>query len=93
MCAHHLLPDQFLRVVQRLATACLDGKVRIFDASNGRELLSINAHGDMTVNCVRLSPNGEQILSGSYDKVGLHAGYNFSIQYWRGGVLVDMLFV
>ena len=47
----------------------------------------------MTVNCVRLSPNGEQILSGSYDKVGLHAGYNFSIQYWRGGVLVDMLFV
>ena len=55
--------------VQRLATACLDGKVRIFDAANGRELLTINAHGDMTVNCVRLSPNGEQILSGSYDKV------------------------
>jgi WD40 repeat protein len=74
VCPHYLLPVQFSRVVQRLATACLDGKVRIFDASNGRELLSINAHGDMTVNCVRLSPNGEQILSGSYDKVGTACG-------------------
>ena len=54
---------------QRLATACLDGKVRIFDAANGRELLTIQAHGDKTVNCVAVSPNGEQILSGSYDKV------------------------
>ena len=56
---------------QRLATACLDGKVRIFDASTGRDLLTIPAHGDKTVNCVVFSPNGEHLLSGSYDKVSL----------------------
>jgi WD40 repeat protein len=65
----HSSPDGF-GSEQRLATACLDGKVRIFDAANGRELLAIQAHGDKTVNCVAISPNGEHILSGSYDKVG-----------------------
>ena len=53
---------------RRLATACLKGKVRIFDATNGRELLTIQAHGDKTVNCVALSPNGEHVLSGGYDQ-------------------------
>ena len=58
-----------MRLVQRLATACLDGRVRILDATSGRELMNIQAHGNQTVNCVCFSPNGEQLLSGSYDKV------------------------
>eukprot|EP00802_Teleaulax_amphioxeia_P019728 Tamp_19973.p1 GENE.Tamp_19973~~Tamp_19973.p1 ORF type:complete len:379 (+),score=83.22 Tamp_19973:72-1139(+) len=53
---------------KRLATACLDGRVRILDATSGRELMNIQAHGNQTVNCVCFSPNGEQLLSGSYDK-------------------------
>ena len=55
---------------KRLVSACLDGKIRVFDAALGRKLLEIQAHEkDKTVNSVALSPHGgEFVLSGSYDK-------------------------
>ncbi|WP_437672231.1 pentapeptide repeat-containing protein [Sorangium sp. So ce131] len=51
----------------RLVTACHDGKVRIFDSSSGRLLMSLVGHA-YWVTCLSLSADGTKIVSGSRDK-------------------------
>mmetsp|Transcript_17203 Transcript_17203/g.35182 ORF Transcript_17203/g.35182 Transcript_17203/m.35182 type:complete len:343 (-) Transcript_17203:95-1123(-) len=52
---------------QRLATSCLDGRVRLLEASTGREIIQMKDHSN-TVNSIAFSGDGSLVLSGSYDK-------------------------
>ena len=51
---------------QRVVTASKDRTVKIWDASNGRELLTLTGHTD-EVWSVAVSPDGRRIVSGSWD--------------------------
>ena len=54
-----------------LATACADGKVRLFDVAKGQQVREINAHVQpmpSAVYAVAWSPDGKFIVSGSLDK-------------------------
>ena len=56
----------FNRDGRRLATACEDGIVRIWDARTGSLLQSLKGH-TRKVNCVVFSPDASRIASGSLD--------------------------
>jgi WD40 repeat protein len=51
---------------QRLATGSMDTLVRLWDASSGREMLTLRGHG-RGVRSVAFSPDGIHIASGSLD--------------------------
>uniref|UniRef100_A0A7S1DJ60 Anaphase-promoting complex subunit 4 WD40 domain-containing protein n=2 Tax=Hemiselmis andersenii TaxID=464988 RepID=A0A7S1DJ60_HEMAN len=51
---------------KRIATACLDGIVRILEATTGRVVKEITGHTG-TVNCCAFAEEGETIVSVSYD--------------------------
>src|SRR5207248_10254064 len=54
----------------QLATACHDGKVRLFDVAKGQVVREINAHTTpmlTAVYCVAWSPDGKQVVSGGID--------------------------
>ena len=52
---------------RRIATASADRTVKIWDAENGQELLTLRAHGAPVV-CVAFSPDGRYLASASADK-------------------------
>jgi WD40 repeat protein len=54
----------------QLATACMDGNLRIWDVAKAQPIKQINAHTTpmaASIYCVAWSPDGKQIVSGSYD--------------------------
>ncbi|KAG8794015.1 hypothetical protein FRC12_000804 [Ceratobasidium sp. 428] len=51
---------------RRIASACDDGLVRVWDADTGAALLSLAGHTG-GVSCVAYSPDGRRIASGSWD--------------------------
>jgi WD40 repeat protein len=52
---------------KRIAMGSSDKSVRVWDAENGRQTLTLMWHGD-TVSCIAYSPDSKWIVSGSSDK-------------------------
>ena len=48
-------------------TGSNDGRLKVWDAASGRELLTLTGHSGY-VNCCAWSPDGARLLSGSYDR-------------------------
>ena len=53
---------------RRLATGSSDRSVKVWDAENGRKLLTLLGH-KQRLNSVQWSPDGRQIASGSMDGI------------------------
>jgi WD40 repeat protein len=51
---------------KRLVTGSYDGRVKLWDAVTGRELVNFHGHVDR-VNCVAVTPDGKRLLTGSHD--------------------------
>jgi WD40 repeat protein len=60
----------FNRRGNRLATACKDRVVRVWDPATGRLVKTLPGHGD-EVNCVSFSPDGLSLVSASDDKTAI----------------------
>jgi WD40 repeat protein len=54
-------------VSRQIASGCDDGKVRVWDAETGEELLCMRSHGGQLLS-LAYSPDGRRIVSGSKDK-------------------------
>jgi WD40 repeat protein/serine/threonine protein kinase len=96
--AHHLA---FSADGQRLAVACWDGGVRVWEIKSGK-LLHTFRHSDRVV-CVAFHPNGRQLASGSCDNTAKvwdldtgrlvetlrgHIGYVMALAYSGDGALL-----
>jgi hypothetical protein len=51
---------------QRLASACLDGTVKVWDAATGKESLTLKGHAG-SVYSVAFGPDGQRLASASTD--------------------------
>jgi WD40 repeat protein len=52
---------------RRLATSCEEGAVRLWDAADGRELLTVRGPAPRSTDAVALSPDGAHLAAGGWD--------------------------
>ena len=52
---------------KRIATASEDKTVRLWDSSNGQEMLTLKGHTQV-VRCVEFSPDGHRLYSCGWDR-------------------------
>jgi hypothetical protein len=52
---------------QRILTGSGDKTAKVWEAANGKELLSLNGHSE-AITSVTFSPDGQRIVTGSYDR-------------------------
>jgi WD40 repeat protein len=50
-----------------IASGCIDGTVKLWDAATGREIRTLHGHKRGIIDTVAFSPDGQQIASGNWD--------------------------